>query len=482
MRDGRKVKKNRRQMLVDRITEMDPEQAERSILRHSYDAWREVIDFLHIPEKAFPDFVYHDAMLADKRLLGHSPICKTIMDGTWEPTPFIRIMRSINKHNAEDILRQYPTEFHYLRSKLDFEKNPQFAAAYLANASPANIIRFHEYLWFPSTADIIERRLVDVPLEKPIHHPYSLFFDLLYVNREMMSKDLYHNLATRADRMIGRFDIPVQKPALVAVDQSSSMNEEQVKIGTAIATLVGQQLEADLCYFYGDYYGYYGGYSNQKQIAEFEDIPLGTEAAIGLVDRHQPRGNTPVAQIMEPYLEFDSPTHLKSLVIVTDEGENSHWNNMLLVDALRKYREKVGYNIEIMVIAIQSDHTIISDSLRSFHFNVSRYRCDSLRHIESLFALIQAKTAAFLEDQSEAKQRLVLGGTTKAVLVELDQDLRKYKHQRDDIFATVIKGMCTNCGAPLGVGQVNLFRLGETITCGNCDFTLSPTLFGVSHV
>ena len=490
MANGHNIQKSRRAILKDRITEMTPQKIERSILRHSYDAWREVIDFLHIAERDFPDFVYHDAMLADKELFNHSPLVKTIMDGSWEPTPFIKMMRSINQKNATQILMHYPTEFHYLRSKINFEKNPEIARAYLQLCDPKNIIRWFSDLWWPSTRSTISERIRCFPKDQMIHHPYSRYFNVLYENRNVMDEELYEELLRRADEMTGRFTLPILGPALIAVDQSSSMSEEQVKIGTVIASQCGAQLDADLCYFYGS------GWSGDNAIAEYESIPLGTHASLLMIDKHQPTGNTPVAQVMGKYLYSQSPAtkKLKSVVLVTDEGENSSWKRMDFTAALDAYRQLVGYNLEVLIIAIQSDNLTISHRLKAHNFNVLRYRCDKLENIESLFALIEANTVLCQINLNQASKKLktALYASTgslpaghpenTAVYIELDKEMYRYKKQRDNIFASVIKGTCVNCGAPLSVEQVTEFRFGGTIECPACDFTMSPTLFGGSHV
>ncbi|KKK63262.1 hypothetical protein LCGC14_2996040, partial [marine sediment metagenome] len=159
MRNGRKVKKNRREMLTDIIGNMRSSQIERSILRHSYDAWREVIDFLHISERVFPDYMpiyVADKAHSESTIGGKSPLMKTIMDGTQEPTPFIKLMRSVNQDNIEKKLRGVMVdfgmvEFHYLRSKINF--TPEIALAYIEKGDPKNILRWYDELWYPSTMD-----------------------------------------------------------------------------------------------------------------------------------------------------------------------------------------------------------------------------------------------------------------------------------------------------------------------------------------
>jgi len=120
-----------------------------------------------------------------------------------------------------------------------------------------------------------------------------------------------------------------------------------------------------------------------------------------------------------------------------------------------------------------------------------------VRHIESLFAMIAANTPAFLYDQTalatQLRRRkhelttlreLGLGPPTAHTVIyqEADNQLSSYKKKRDEIFASVIKGTCFNCGANLSIKDVNRFRFGETIKCDSCDFSLAPTLFGATHV
>lgn len=545
MRNGRQIKTSRRDMLIYQIERMDTFKIERSILRHSYDVWREVIDYLHIPEKLMADYEEDTGHLADYYrmesakaatdlefpegtpifqkikeqekwmdermevlLKPHSQLMKTIMDGTWPPTHFIRIMRSVTKENAAEILSEFPAEFHYLRSKIDFEKNPDIAAAYLQKCTPANIIRWYDELWFPSTEPVISERMVNLSRNYIIHQPYSTYFDLLYSHQEM-SPPLFEEILRRADEMTSRFNLPFPKPALIAVDQSSSMSTEQVKIGTVIANLIGQQLDADLVYFYGGAWSHHrsrslrDGWSENKYsangaVAEYEDVPLGTRGAIKLIDHHLPSGNTPIAQIMARYMTqtgslVDGFKQIRTLVLVTDEGENGHWNNQFIAEALAKYRSLIGESIEVLIIAIQSDDTTVTDQLKAEGFPVIRYRIDSVRHIESLFAMIAANTPAFLHDSDKLTSRLktrlhrlknTVGLETptdpklEVVYVDAAIDMKKYKMTRDTIFASVIKGTCANCSANLPIKEVNRFRFGETIECDSCNFTLAPTLFG----
>lgn len=552
MRNGRQIKLSRRDILKYQIEKMDAWKIERSILRHSYDAWREVIDYLHIAEKTFPDYVKdkeelevlqvrYEQMLPDievppefnsvmeisgwlhiekEKLMKrfskpHSPLVKTIMDGTWPPTRFIETMRGVTNKNAAAVLMNYPTEFHYLRSKINFKDNPKIAEAFLHKCSLANIIRWYEELWWPSTMSLIETRLVETSIDRMIHQPYSLFFQLLHSNQSTMSEELKNNLITRADLLTSRFNLPYEEPGLIAVDQSSSMSDEQVQIGTIIANLIGKQLNADLVYFHGgwnrgygrsqgrDHDGWSGNiYKAGSAIAEYEDVPLGTAGSLELIDQHSPIGNTPIAQILARYMTptghlIEGAKRLKTIVLVTDEGENGHWGGMYIAEALRKYRELIGEGITVLVIAIQSDSTIVTESLQGLGFPVIRYKIDSVRHIESLFAMIAANTPAFLYDQTALaiqlrlrKRELMIAAQLKgdaaavstAVYMEADNQLFSYKKKRDEIFASVIKGTCFNCGANLSIKDVNRFRFGETIKCGSCDFSLAPTLFGATHV
>lgn len=510
MRNGRQVKASRRDILIYQIERMDSFQIERSILRHSYDAWREVIDYLHIAERSFPDYLptvaiveeyYEKTPLKSQYMKAHSPLMKTIMDGTWPPTPFIETMRDVNQKNAAQILEQYPMEFHYLRSKINFEKDPDIAKAYLQKCSPANIIRWYNELWFPDTEPIIRKRMLGTSENYVIHQPYSIFFDLLYMNQGM-NRDLFDNLVNRADKMTSRFNLPYHKPALIAVDQSSSMSAEQVKIGTVIANLIGHQLDADLVYFHGGGWsrsaldrGWQGNqYSKDGAVALYEDVPLGTRGAIKLVDHHPPSGNTPIAQILARYMTatgylVQDSKQLKTIVLVTDEGENGHWNHMYFAEALSKYRNLLGERIEVLVIAIQSDDITVTNQLKSRGFDVIRYRIDTVRHVESLFAMIAANTPAFLFDAQKLAQdikgrllsSIVLDKGEAMAYQESEDNLKRYQRSRDIIFASVIKGTCANCGANLEIKNVNRFRFGETIECQACNFSLAPTLFGATR-
>lgn len=495
MRNGRKVKKNRREMLTDIIGNMRSSQIERSILRHSYDAWREVIDFLHISERVFPDYMpiyVADKAHSESTIGGKSPLMKTIMDGTQEPTPFIKLMRSVNQDNIEKKLRGVMVdfgmvEFHYLRSKINF--TPEIALAYIEKGDPKNILRWYDELWYPGTMDAICDRILNYQ-GGMIHLPYSTYFELIYTQRNTMlmsniGRELYAELLRRADELTTRFHLPIKEPVLIAVDQSSSMSEEQVKIGTVIAAQAAAQLDSDLVYFYGA--GYYAGHTNGSKKAEYEDLPQGTIAAIDLIDKHQPIGNTPMAQIMKKYLDAPlSPIghgikELQSIVIITDEEENDTWDLMILAQAIEKYREKVGHQIEVLIIRVGSESTHLEETLTASKIPVIRYDIDNLRHIESLFALMSANTPAFIHDQQIIARRLKSVPATTEMYIDQDRNLQAYKKTRDEIFSSVIKGTCTNCSGPLTSEDVTKFRFGGTITCPSCDFSLAPTLFG-SHI
>lgn len=512
MCNGRKIKLSRRDILKYQIEKMDAWKIERSILRHSYDAWREVIDYLHIAEKTFPDYTAHpidnfetDGVVDKRFLKPHSPLMKTIMDGTWPPTEFIQTMRSVTNKNAAEILMRYPMEFHYLRSKIDFKRDPKIADAFLRKCSLANIIRWYEELWWPSTMPLIETRLVGTRMDRVIHQPYSLFFELLRNNQDTMSEELKQNLIARADQLTSRFNLPYEEPGLIAVDQSSSMSDEQVQIGTIIANLIGKQINADLVYFYGGGWarrsisdGWSGNiYNFSGAVAEYEDVPLGTAGSLELIEKHSPMGNTPIAQILARYMTpqghlIPNTKQLKTVVLVTDEGENGSWGGMFFAEALRKYRELIGESITVLIIAIQSDRRDVTDQLKAAGFPVIRYKIDSVRHVESLFAMIAANTPAFLYDQEALAAQLKLRRQElsivpqaiydQSVYMEADNQLKSYKKKRDEIFASVIKGTCFNCGANLAIKDVNRFRFGETIKCGSCDFSLAPTLFGATHI
>lgn len=488
MSNGRMIDKPRREMLMDCIRRMDIHQIERSIFRHSYDAWREVIDFFHMKEADFPDccVTIEDYWAREKDATGqlhagHSQLQKCIMDGTWEPTNYIKMMRSLNQENAAGILSDMPYEFHYVRSKIQITE--EIALAYVEAASPANLVRWYKELAVtPKVAQTIADRLVIY--EKMIHHPYSRYFQLL-LDEPTMFPSMYDNLIERADKLIDRFIVPYQKKALIAVDKSSSMDQEMVRIGTAVAALIGKQLEADLVYFWGDPWG-----NNQQ--ATYELTPTGTQHALKLVYEHTPTGSTPIAQIMLPYLppagaagyEGRNDVDLQTIVFVTDEGENVPWNGMTIVQALVKYREKVGHNLDILIIRIGSldkenggRYGDMYDRFIEEGFNTTRYVLESMNHLESMFALIEANTPLFLQDQTRLAELLVSTAGPDSYYYA-DKNLRKYKKVRDDIFASVIKGTCANCSANLEIEQVTKFRFGAAIRCSACDFVLAPTLFG----
>ncbi|MHA2335505.1 MAG: hypothetical protein ACXAEU_25975, partial [Candidatus Hodarchaeales archaeon] len=289
-----------RKMVKKWFSSLSEEELTNSLTKYSYDAWREVIDLTHSHPSDFQVEWFQKAVYG-------APVPENSKLGR------LRKFKDASKEEQREIIKKEGVHaYHHLRRKTEGDEelsNDQARVMALAQ-----LIRHHERFNNLEVDKILLERLEKQ--EKAIHMNFAEFLNRIMVLRKQdkvnnelgaIRLDIANELERLADLGIEKQNINLDYPVALLVDKSASM-EEAIHTGVPLAAILASRNpdETKMVLFGSN--------------AEIMKPPSNMNEALSCLKKVKVEGYTcPAAALVEiDKLDFVP----KTLVIVTDEGEN----------------------------------------------------------------------------------------------------------------------------------------------------------------
>nr|XP_022290775.1 uncharacterized protein LOC111102373 [Crassostrea virginica] len=351
------------------------------------DPWKKLADICHFnPQKAFPSLKWF------------LPYC---YGQEAPPDTTVGRMVTMTAENVNELLEEVTIP--YLTVKP--HKNQLTSASKGRIAERENkldtILWWYEELVCQEVDDAIHQRLengdpVTLPIVKLLER--LLVFKTQYdqSSDENRKARFYPDLLRMTEDRLKQIKLPLDSPVLVMGDASSSMSVA-VKTSTIIAGILTAITSAKLSFF-------------NESHREPEKVPATVEEVLDLALKTPADGLTANAASLYPY--YERKEVLKTLIMVTDEEENTDFQNFRFKELYKKYCEEVYPAKLVFVSFLYSQHAkgrMVTEfqaegiDVMQFVFHCSQ---PDLTKLDKLFGLLSAETQSF-EEQIQLTQEKI---------------------------------------------------------------------------
>lgn len=340
--------------------------------------WKEMADIVHFsPSKNFSSLPWF------------LPYCYG------QPAPDISTVyksREITAENVNEILKSTPLPFHKISK---FKQN-------LTNESKAIIARHEDNVgraiwWYED----MECREVDLVIQDRILTEGNLEFGYGKLMERLMllkPKDVcfYPQLMDIAEIKLKEYTHNLEGPIGVFADASSSMNVA-IRIATIISSFLTVFTNAKLVFFNDKYWS---PAKNPNSIADVIDLALNTQAT----------NSTAPAAALWPF--YEQKTRLKTIIVVTDEEENTNYQGYRFAPLFKKYLQEVGPCELIFISFLSGQHLLgqMVEELNTFNIKSTTHVLNSIRpdisKLDSIIGKMSLNTSSFIETISSIEAAL----------------------------------------------------------------------------
>ncbi|XP_048769529.2 uncharacterized protein LOC125675774 [Ostrea edulis] len=387
------------------------------------DPWKKLADICHFhPQKDFPSLEWFLPYC-----YGQGP----------PPDTTVGRMVTLTADNVNEML--VDLSIPYLSVKAHKDKLTNASKGLIAEREDKldTILWWYEELACLEVDDVIQRRLengdpVTLPIGKLLER--LLVFKQLFdrssdgelpiwklLKRLLVFKQLfdwssdgerkakfYGDLLKIAEDRLKQIKLPLESPVLVMGDASSSMSVA-VKTSTIIAGILTAVTSAKLSFFNTTY-------------KEPKKVPTNVEEVLELALTTRANGSTANAASLYPY--YERKEVMKTLFMVTDEEENTNFQNFRFKELYKKYCEEVYPAKLVFVSFLYNQHSkgqmvtkFQEDGIDVIQFVFHRSQPD-LTKLDKLFGLLSAETQSF-EDQIKTTEEAIKAEGVGKVFKEL---------------------------------------------------------------
>ncbi len=245
------------------------------------------------------------------------------------------VASSMTQENIIPILTKYKIPYSYIKGK--FGKNiSDDAKNLIASYSDIDtLVWWYEELSTPKVDEMLLFRLKDG--ERPKFGYGKLCERLLYFREQ--KNPAFELLVPCADERLRQISLGIDQPVAVIGDASPSMGIA-IKTSTIIASALAAICEADLKFF-------------DSILVEPDIIPRNVGDMLLVTDTIKTNRATAPAAGLWPY--YEKKKIIKTFIIVTDEEENTPYNDYYFHELFAKYRTEV-YPARIIFISFLSKY------------------------------------------------------------------------------------------------------------------------------
>lgn len=270
------------------------------------------------------------------------------------------------------------------------------------------VLWWYEELACPEVDDAVQRRLekgdqVTLPIGKLLER--LLVFKSLYdrSTNGIRNAKFYNDLLKIAEDRLKQIKLPLESPVFVMGDASSSMSVA-VKTSTIIAGILTAITSAKLSFFNNTH-------------TEPDKVPTNVEEVLELALKTPASGCTANAASLYPY--YERKEVLKTLLMVTDEEENTSYENFRFKELYTKYCEEV-YPAKLVFVSFLYNQHSKGQMVTEFQAsNMEVMQCvfhrsqPDLTKLDKLFGLLSAETQSFEEQIKMTEERVRTQGVDK---------------------------------------------------------------------
>ncbi len=360
------------------------------------DLWRRLADLLHLhPERDFPALPWF------------LPFCF----GTAEPPPdsFVAAAKSLTADNVNEVLAGADIPLSSVRP---------FAAALSANSKRliarrepelSRIIWWYELLRCPEVDEVLRERLAR---GESIALNYGKLMERLLTFHDNSDgaalPPFIGPMMDLAEERLRKTQLALDSPILVIADASSSMSVA-IKTATIIASLLSAFTAARLIFFNNSFW-------------EPERIPTSTADVLRLARDTRATGCTAHAAALWPV--YSRKEVMKTIFIVTDEEENTNYENTRFIPLYKRYCDEV-YPARLVFISFlsrQSEEGQMVRELKKEGFSPMQFkmdsRCPDLTKMDSILGQLSAGAEDFV-DRLQEMQNVIESRGIPAVFNEI---------------------------------------------------------------
>lgn len=202
-------------------------------------------------------------------------------------------------------------------------------------------------------------------------------------------------LLDKAQHLMNTINLPLESPILVAGDKSGSM-DIAIRISTIIASILAAMSSAKFILF------------NDKA-EEITNVPTNISTALDLAVSVEAERPTSPAAALYPF--FQRSEVVKTIILITDEEENTNYKGLDFVTLYKKYAKKV-YPAKLVFVSFLPQHSegkmvsaLKKENISVLQFVLNDKRPD-LSKLDNLFGLLSLNGANFEDMLDKRKQEI----------------------------------------------------------------------------
>ncbi|KAK2158796.1 hypothetical protein LSH36_164g11008 [Paralvinella palmiformis] len=331
----------------------------------------------------------------------------------------VHYFATMTEQNVNELIHQHPVPFSHVKKLKD--KLTDDSKQLIAECDKLDqVIWYYEDLQSSGVDEILQKRLsngemVTLSTGKLMERLLTIKMiregigqrgrcDQKGTENEHPTKAAFINrLIPQAQERLKSIRLTLDSPVVVMGDRSASM-EVAIRTSTIIASLLTAVCHAKLVFFAED-----------NMDAPF--VPSTVEEALEMAVTIKVSGCTKPAASLWPF--YSSKEVLQTIIMVTDEEENSACQGMRFANMFQKYRQEVSPNCRLVFVSfLRRQHATgymvqqlkecgIEEGIIQFKFDQSR---PDLSKLDRMIGLLSAETDAFDVQVGKMKAEIVERG------------------------------------------------------------------------
>jgi len=259
----------------------------------------------------------------------------------------------------------------------------------LATLAPLeDLLWFYEELESKDVENIIEKRLkAGERIKESSRSSYGKLMEriLLFRERQVRFAPL---LLPYAEEKLASIHIPHAQTVVAVLGDSSGSMQVAVKCAATLGSLLCAVLKADLSFFH---------------TVSFAPpvVPRTVKQVLEVVEKVKADGGTSMAAALYPF--YMRKQRVDLFVLVSDEGENTEYDNHLFAGLFKKYQAEVHPTSKVILVSFLKvgEIGVIKQRLEEVGIDALQFRLDGDRpdtsKFDSLLGLISLETEQFQE-------------------------------------------------------------------------------------
>lgn len=355
------------------------------------EPWKKLADICHFnPEKDFPNLPWFLRFC-----FGDDPPSDTIAYQC----------KALSADNINTIVNEYPVPYSQVKQFKDQLTNETKGRIAGYEAKVDTVLWWYEHLQCEEVDKVLEERIAK---GEKITLPDGKFIERMLTINDMRQRNssiapFYRHLVPIGQERLDAMSLPLDSPIAVMGDASSSM-EVAIKTSSIIAGLLSAISQAKLSFF-------------NTSVITPDRNPESIEEVLKLAVDIKATSATNPGVCLDPY--YKAKEIIKTIIMVTDEEENTYVDNQIFADLFEKYYNEVYPAKMVFVSFLHDQHAegqMVSEmkakGFEPLQFKFHRTQPD-LTKLDKLFGLLSSETETFDQEVNHLETKFKLEGISK---------------------------------------------------------------------